>query len=369
MNLLIKPASYLCNLDCDYCFYKCTKEIYPDGSPRMTVATAHVMIQKALELGHRYNSFCWQGGEPTLMGLDFFQRVLKLQSRLAGPGQVVETSIQTNGLLIDDDWAGFLTENRVLVGLSLDGPREIHDRNRKDSRGRGSFTAVMKAAETIKRWGVEFNILTLLTTDNVSRPDELYAFFLDQGYTHLQFIPCVDLNPDTGLPAPRAVSGKALGRFYARLFDLWLENGFPNVSIRLFEDLLLYMLDGVRASCSWLPECDSYLVTEYNGDVYPCDFYVDSHHRLGNIHLDAFEDLLNAPKRRAFARAKTRWPKKCRTCRFAPFCQADCPRHRVDGRSMLCEAWGTLFEHLENHPVDIRARAMEARRQYREGAL
>ncbi|MBS3759341.1 MAG: anaerobic sulfatase maturase [Desulfobacterales bacterium] len=366
MNLLVKPASYLCNLDCSYCFYKRTEALYPGSRPMMTKATAETMIQKALALGHPNNSFCWQGGEPTLMGLDFFRKVIDLQQRLAADGQSVETSIQTNGLLIDDDWAGFLADNNILVGLSLDGPPDIHDRHRIDRQGRGSFAAVMNAAENMSRRGVAFNILTLLTPDNVYRPADLYSFFLKQGFTHLQFIPCADVDPATGRPAERAVTGEALGRFYIRLFDLWLENGFPHVSIRLFEDLLLFLMDGVRASCQWLPACDSYLVVEHNGDVYPCDFYVDAPHRLGNIHRQNFESLMNSPERRAFAEAKADWPEECRRCRFADFCQADCPRHRIDGTSLFCRAWKMLFAHIESHPVDIRARALEARRKHQE---
>ncbi len=366
MNLLVKPASYLCNLDCSYCFYKRTEALYPGSRPMMTKATAETMIQKALAVGHPHNSFCWQGGEPTLMGLGFFRKVVDLQQRLAADGQSVETSIQTNGLLIDDDWSGFLADNNILVGLSLDGPPDIHDRNRIDRQGRGSFAAVMKAAETMTRRGSAFNILTLLTPDNVSRPADLYSFFLKQGFTHLQFIPCADVDPATGRPAERVVTGEALGRFYIRLFDLWLENGFPHVSIRLFEDLLLYFLDGVRASCQWMPECDAYLVVEHNGDVYPCDFYVDAPHRLGNIHRQNFDELLESPERKAFAEAKADWPEECRRCRFADFCQADCPRHRIDGISLFCGAWKMLFEHIESHPVDIRAMALEARRKHQE---
>ncbi|MBI9075959.1 MAG: anaerobic sulfatase maturase [Desulfatibacillum sp.] len=366
MNLLIKPASYRCNLDCTYCFYRRASEVYPGAKPMMDQATAEIMLEKALALGHSHNGFCWQGGEPTLMGLDFFRRVMAFQNRIAAPGQSVETSIQTNGLLIDANWAGFLADSNILVGLSLDGPRAIHDQNRKDRQGRGSYDAVMKAAEIMARRGVAINILTLLTADNVSQPEELYTFFVSQGFTHLQFIPCMDLDPDTGLPASRAVSGEALGNFYIRLFDLWLENGFGRISIRLFEDLLLYILDGVRASCTWLPECDSYLVVEHNGDVYPCDFYVDEPYRLGNIHQDSFQALMNSPQRKTFARPKSQWPKPCRQCRHGDFCQADCPRLRLDGPSRLCQAWTMLWDHMEAHPVDIRTKAMEARRSHQK---
>jgi len=367
MNLLIKPASFMCNLDCTYCFYKRTAGLYTAPRPMMGMATAETMIQKALALGHSRNSFCWQGGEPTLMGLDFFRAVVALQSRLAAPGQLVENSIQTNGVLIDDRWAGFLADNEILTGLSLDGPEGIHDRHRRDRRGRGSFAQVMKAAEIMHRRGAAFNILTLLTPDNIGQPDALYAFFLSRGFTHLQFIPCADVDPQNGRPTVHAVTGEALGRFYVRLFDLWIENGFPHVSIRFFEDLLLYMLDGVRASCAWLPACDSYLVVEHNGDVFPCDFYVADGHCLGNIHEQGVDELMMSAGRRAFANVKAEWPDECRRCRFAGFCQADCPRHRIDGASMFCRAWKMVFEHIESHSVDIRQMAMAARQRHAQG--
>ncbi|WP_028314761.1 anaerobic sulfatase maturase [Desulfatibacillum aliphaticivorans] len=367
MNLLIKPASYRCNLDCAYCFYKRAEEVYPASKTMMDLETAQAMIEKTLALGHPINGFCWQGGEPTLMGLDFFRDVVRLQKKAAAPGQVVENSIQTNGILIDDKWAKFLAENRILTGLSLDGPREVHDKNRIDHQGRGTFSRVMQTAQTLSRHGAEFNILTLLTPDNVDRPEELYDFFVKQGFEYLQFIPCVDADPETGEPAPRAVSGKALGEFYVRLFDLWLQDGFGRVSIRLFEDILIYFLDGLRATCSWLPHCDSYLVVEHNGDVYPCDFYVYDQYRLGNIVRDDLPAVMNSPTRKKFAAAKAEWPQKCRACRYSALCQGDCTRHRINGPSMLCEAWTMLFDHLESHPVDVTAKAREAREQHARG--
>ena len=364
MNLLIKPASYRCNLDCAYCFYKRAEEVYPGAKAMMAPETARAMIEKTLALGHPQNSFCWQGGEPTLMGLDFFRNVLRLQKKAAAPGQVVANSIQTNGILIDGKWTKFLAENEILTGLSLDGPQKIHDKNRIDHQGRGTFARVMKTAETMKRHGAEFNILTLLTQDNINQPEELYQFFLAHGFDFLQFIPCVDVNPETGAPEARAVSGKALGEFYVRLFDLWLKDGFGRVSIRQFEDVLIYMLDGVRASCQWLPHCDSYLVVEHNGDVYPCDFYVYEQFRLGNIVRDALPALMASPLRKKFAAAKEDWPRQCRACKYSIFCQADCPRHRINGPSMLCEAWTMLFEHIESHPADVTAMARRVREQH-----
>ena len=368
MNLLIKPTSHSCNLDCDYCFYKKTADLYPGPEPRMTLETAEKLISQALAAGDRVNAFCWQGGEPTLMGVDFFRRVVQMQERLADPDQVVENSIQTNGLLLDAHWAEFLHRNRILVGLSLDGPQDVHDLHRKGYAGQGSHARVEAAARLLAGHHVRFNILTLLTSANVDRPEELYGYLTGLGFNHFQFIPCVDRGPD-GEPAPYAVSGDQVGEFYVRLFDLWLEKGFGRVSIRLFEDILLYILDGARASCAWLPLCDSYLLVEHNGDVYPCDFHVTPELIIDNISNTPLTELAVAEKRKRFARAKSELAPDCHKCPYVDFCLGDCTRNRIDGKSELCSAWKKLLGHIDTHPVDLRAKAMAARQAHQQAIL
>jgi uncharacterized protein len=366
LNFLIKPASHLCNLACDYCFYRRVAQVYPEGDRIMSAAVAETLIKPALSLGAARNSFCWQGGEPTLCGLDFFKHAAALQQQYRQPGQVVENSIQTNGLLLDRAWAVFLRRNRFLVGLSLDGPIEAHDRYRKTGAGRGTFRRVMAAADLLREEGVDFNILTLLTDANIHQPENLYAFFRGQGFRHLQFIPCLDTDPATGEPRSYSIDADALGRFYTRLFDLWLDDGFPEVSIRLFEDILIYLLDGVRLSCSWLDCCDSYLLVEHNGDCYPCDFFVYPEWRLGNLDAENLAFILDSPRRREFARLKSAWPNPCRICHRFDFCRGDCTRFRsAPGRpedhSLLCRAWKTLLDHIESHPAGVVNLARQAR--------
>jgi uncharacterized protein len=368
-NFLIKPTSHLCNLACEYCFYRRVSGVYPQPSTRMTIETAELLIKQALDQGPGRYSFCWQGGEPTLMGLDFFRDVIRIQTDLTGPGQSVENSIQTNGLLIDSDWAGFLHDNRVLVGLSLDGPQDIHDQYRVHANGKGSYGQVMQTAGLLAKHNVDFNILTLLTNANVDRAEELYRFFRGKGFSHLQFIPCLERDERRRLK-PYSVTGEQVGRFYTELFSLWLSDGFPRVSIRLFEDLLIYLLDSVHVSCGWGRVCDTYLLVEHNGDMYPCDFYVSPEWRLGNLRQEGLAGVIDSPKRKYFAVMKSDLPGACRSCKWLQVCQGDCTRHRAfesDEKSNVseyCTAWKMLFEHVENHPRDVRAEAMQARQEY-----
>ncbi|ABK17839.1 anaerobic sulfatase maturase [Syntrophobacter fumaroxidans] len=373
ISLLIKPSSARCNLQCTYCFYSRVKDLYPEPHTLMTLETAETLIRKTLELGLRENSFCWQGGEPTLMGIGFFQEVVRLQRRYATPGQIIANSLQTNGILLDDRWAEFLAGNSFLVGLSLDGPRECHDHYRTTPSGRGTFDRVMSAAKYLEERGAEFNILTLLSDRNVNRPDELYRFFRRHGFSHLQFVPCVETDHSTGRPFPYSVAVRDLGRFHCILFDLWMKSGFYDVSIRTFEEILIAFIDGVGTSCVMRPQCSSYLVVEHNGDVYPCDFFVYPEWKLGNINEDSYSRIFANPLRKKFAVIKSALPEQCRSCRWLDLCRGDCPRFRPPAEngeahpSVLCEARKMLFQQMEPHLPRIREEALRIRRR-REGA-
>lgn len=367
ISLLLKPGSYRCNMDCAYCFYKRVRSMYPGDDLAMDANTAEVITRKTLGLGCRYNYFCWQGGEPTLLGKVFFAAVVDYQSRYAKAGQVVGNSIQTNGTLIDEPWADFLADNGFFIGLSLDGPPEIHDRYRKGC-GTGSFKVVMRAARLLASRNVQFNVLSLLTDANISQPQALYRFYRSLGLNHLQFIPCIAHGPGAESQRPFFVTGTQLGHFYCALFDLWLEDGFEEVSIRVFEDILIYFLDGVHTSCPGLPRCDSYFVVEHNGDVYPCDFYVYEEWKLGSLVEDSYSDLFSCQRWRQFAERKSRLPAACRACRWLSVCQGDCPRSWTVGPGgaveggVLCTANRMLLAHMEPHLPSIKKRAMEIRR-------
>jgi len=370
VSLLIKPVSYQCNIDCAHCFYKRVEDVYPGQKPRMSPDTASALIRKTLQLGCEQNTFCWQGGEPTLMGLDFFKEVIRLQGRFGVSGQVIGNSLQTNGILLDEEWADFLAENKFLVGLSLEGPAEFHDRYRKLASGKGSFESVMRAVELLRGRGVEFNILTLLTDANVSQPERIYRFLRDNGFSHLQFVPCFEKDPDTGEALPFSISGEELGAFHCRLFDLWMDDGFPDVSIRIFDDILAYFIDRVHLSCCWHEKCSSYIVVEHNGDAYPCDFFVYPEWKLGNILEDSYERIVDNPLRQKFADMKANMAEECGDCRWLSFCHGDCTKFRVDDSGgyenpgAYCPARKMLLEHMEPHLESIKKQVLEIRRRY-----
>jgi uncharacterized protein len=375
LNLLLKPTSFRCNLACDYCFYKKTQALYPEQPVAMTAATMETVIRQALSFGRRTTSFCWQGGEPTLLGVSFFEKVIAVQERYRGKGQSITNSIQTNGLLLDEAWCRFLKTHDFLVGLSLDGPAEIHNRYRKTSGGSGSFDRVIKSAVLMQKYRVAFNILTLLTDANVDQAQTLYTFFRKNTFRHIQLIPCFETDPSTGTPLAFTVNGDQLGRFYCRFFDLWWQDGFPYVSVRLFEDILLYLLDGVHASCSWFKRCDGYLLVEHNGDCFPCDFFVSPEWRLGNLCEDSLATLWDHPKRTAFADLKSEVPAACRVCTWRSFCNGDCTRLRTSGRaqrdgaSVFCKATRMLLEHMAARTPEIGQRAMNIRTALQQNKL
>jgi len=354
LSFLVKPASYACNLDCLYCFYKRVSSIY-DGTTRMSPETADVFIKKSLGAGAAHNSFCWQGGEPTLMGLDFFRQVVDIQKKYTSPGQKVENTIQTNGILLDDEWCSFLREEDILVGISLDGPENIHNRYRKGYNGQGTFSSVMDSIDRMNRNRVKFNILCLLTDANIHEPAALYSFFREHRFNFLQFVSCFEWDRGHEHVTDFSVSGKDTGQFYCDIFDMWMQDGFPWVSIRLFEDILIYLFDRVHVSCCWMESCDSYIVVEHNGDCYPCDFFVYPEWKIGNIREDDLDVILGSSVRKRFASIKSDIPDECSSCDLLHFCRGDCTKfrqssnERFDRKSEFCDTLKMLISHMEPH--------------------
>jgi uncharacterized protein len=344
------------------------KNLYPEESTRMSGSVAEIIIRKVLSAGAPINSFCWQGGEPLLMGLEFFKNISAYQKKHARPGQVIENSIQTNGLFLDDSWCEFFRKEGFLVGISLDGSAHVHDFYRKNLAGKGSFDAVMHGVELMKKHSVEFNILCLLTDRNVESPEDLYKFFRSHGFRFLQFVNCYEHDGTSGRLAPFSVSGSAVGEFYTRLFDEWFRNGFYDVSIRFFEDILLYLVEGVKVSCCYNKRCDGYMVVEHNGDCYPCDFFVYRNWKMGNIMDGGIRTIMNRPLRSRFASLKTDLPEECQKCGILHFCMGDCTRFRYSPRtgyknvSEYCTAIKMVFNHIEPRLPEIRKRVTEFRR-------
>ncbi len=333
----------------------------------MSIENACAMVEKTLDDGRAHNIFIWQGGEPALMGLEFFEEIARFQRSVKRNGQVVENCLQTNGLLLDDAWCGFLADEDWLVGISLDGPEKIHDRYRITPDGQGTFTRVMDTIERMRKNRVKFNILTLLTDANVREHEGVYRFFRKNSFNFLQFINCFEWDEEhTGLTG-FSVNGREVGKFYERIFDLWMDDGFPHVSIRFFEDILMYHIDGRHVSCCWMENCDNYFVVEHNGDCYPCDFFVYPEWRLGNIVTDDMDSIVNSPLRSKFAAMKSEYPDECRECALFKFCHGDCTKFRqtpaggYTAQSEYCESLKSLVSHLEPRLGEIHRKVMDIR--------
>ncbi|MBS3789082.1 anaerobic sulfatase maturase [Candidatus Bipolaricaulota bacterium] len=343
-NLLIKPSGPACNLGCSYCFYLNKKVLYP-GKTRMDLDTAESMISQLMDSGERA-TFSWQGGEPTLMGLDFFKEVIELQKKHGRSGQQVTNTIQTNGVLLTEEWADFLSKYNFLVGLSLDGPRDLHDAYRTYPNGEGSFEDVMEAANLLQSKGVEFNILSVINSRTVKQPKRIVNFFLQQDFTHLQFIPAIEV--EKGEEGKKIASfsprPKEVGKFLDTIFSRWSENFPPDFSVRYFDSLLQTSLGRDPGMCKVDAECGSYLVVEHNGDVYPCDFYVEKDKKLGNLEEEPISVIENKEKFKQFSRAKTKFSDKCKDCNYQMYCYGGCQRYRglptdPEDRTYLCEAY------------------------------
>ncbi len=350
-SLLIKPAGADCNLQCEYCFYRSRGALYPaTARHRMSDEVLQRLVAGYMATDQPQYVFNWQGGEPTLLGVEFFRRVTELQMRYGKPGAVVANGLQTNATLLDDEFAEHLARYRFLVGVSIDGPAEIHDRYRVGPGGRGSHQQVLRGIECLRRNHVDFNALVLVTSANVGRAKEVYHYLCDLGIRHHQYIPCVEFNPD-GRPLPFTITGRQWGEFLCELFDEWRKADTYRVSVRLFDSIVTMMVEGRHNVCHMGTNCCEYFVVEHNGDVYPCDFFVERELLLGNICSDSWESLQTAGKYVEFGRQKARWNSKCSRCDYLRFCAGDCLKHRLYNGdnprtlSWLCEGWMQFYGH------------------------
>lgn len=345
-SLLIKPASADCNLRCAYCFYLGHSALYPETSRhRMSDDVLESLIKSYMATDQPQYSFAWQGGEPTLMGLDFYKRAVEFQQKYGRSGATVANGLQTNAVAVNDDLARHFAKYNFLLGVSLDGPEEIHDQHRCTIDGRGSHADVLRGIECLQRNKVEFNILTLVNSANACRGGEVYRYLRDMGMLYHQYIPCVEFAPDGNL-LPFAINGEEWGDFLCSIFDEWIKTDTRTVSVRLFDSILNLMVDGFRNVCHLDKNCCQYFVVEWNGDVYPCDFFVERDLKLGNIESVSWDDLQKSSVYAEFGSRKSNWHAKCDTCKYLTYCHGDCLKHRLsDSSSHLCEGWYRFFEH------------------------
>lgn len=348
-SLLIKPASAVCNLDCAYCFYldRAADPYAALPARRMTAETLERLVDSYLFYSYPNSSFAFQGGEPTLAGLPFFENLIKLQQRYGRNGQSVGNSMQTNAMLLDADWCALFREYNWLLGVSLDGPEEIHDLYRCNKEGRGTWKRVIQGVETLQRERVEFNILCVLSQANVGRARELYRFYRGLGVEHLQFIPLAEFD-GAGNPLPYTITSEQYGRFLTELFDVWWPDRHK-VHVRFFDNIAEALAGHKPGTCTMHETCDSYVVVEYNGDVYPCDFFVESRWKLGNVELDSWPEIARRARRYQFASQKTIGHPECRVCKFQSICHGGCPKFRHGPRGdfsdldYFCSAYKTIF--------------------------
>jgi uncharacterized protein len=351
-TLLIKPSGSDCNVDCKYCFYKCRAPEVGRGKQRMSEEVLERLVKDYMELRFPLAGFAWQGGEPTLMGLDFYKKVVELQKKYGVSGQEVGNSLQTNAILLNEKWCRFLSENKFLVGISIDGPKEFHDYYRLDHSGAGTFDKVMRAIDNCKQYNVEYNTLTLLNARNADHPDEVFDFLVGLGVKFVQFIPCVEVDPATCEIADFSITPQQYGDFLCRLFDLWFKYGPRKLSIRDFDSVLAYYVTGRHSICTFDRQCSQYIVIEHTGDAFCCDFFVEPKWRLGNIFETPIEKLAGSSKKRSFARNKKNLCNKCLVCRHLAVCRGGCMKDRAPfdkenyGReSYFCEAYKQFFDY------------------------
>ena len=355
-TILVKPAGPDCNMACDYCFYLEKGDLFGEQSVhRMPENVLEEMIRQGMQQAGREVNFTWQGGEPLLMGLDFYKKAIEFQQRY-GSGQTVGNGLQTNGLLIDDDWVQFLKSTNWLVGLSLDGPQHIHDHYRRTIGGKSTWQAVLSNTEKLLQADVAVNALTVINDYSVRFPEEIYSFHKELGLKYMQFIPCVEAQEGelSGIH-PFSVPAEAYGTFLCKLFDLWMDDfaeGLPTTSVRMFDSLIHYYLGLVPPECTMQEECGTYVVVEHNGDVYSCDFFVEPSWLLGNLGEESLQDMLNGEVQSTFGRQKASLPITCKECKWLPQCQGGCPKDRLaesDGKreNYLCASYKLFFEHSD----------------------
>jgi len=363
-HLMVKPVGGLCNLDCKYCFYLPKTTLYPGRRLRMNDELLETYLRQYVDAQHVPDvTISWQGGEPTLIGLGFFKRSVEYARRLARPGMRIQHTLQTNGTLLNDEWCRFFRENNFLVGLSLDGPRELHDYYRVDKAGAPTFDRVIRAARLMQNHKVEFNVLCTVHTANAEHPLKVYRFFRDELTARwVQFIPIVErINPDgsTLLQEGNTVTDRSVkpdqwGKFLMTIFDEWVRRDVGEMHVNVFEAALASWVGVPATMCIFDETCGKALALEHNGDIYSCDHFVEPRHLLGNIKDQDLKELVASDKQRKFGNDKhDLLPRQCRHCDVRFACNGECPKNRFilapdgePGLNYLCAGYKAFFNHI-----------------------
>jgi len=355
-HVIVKPIGPLCNLNCKYCYYLDKKNLYPrEKSFRMSIHLVEEFTKQYINgqpEGLQEIHFAWQGGEPTILGVDFFKKAVELQKKYAPKGLKITNTFQTNGTLLDDEWGKFFHQESFLVGISIDGPEDIHDRYRYNHKGEGSFSDTMKGLEILKKHDVDFNTLTVVNSFNGNQPKKVYEFLKSIGSKFFQFIPIVERNT-SGSVIKETVGPRQWGRFLQNIFDCWLSSDIGDIFVQRF-DICLGLLMGLPAAlCVFSEKCGKAVALEHNGDLYSCDHFVFKDYFLGNITKNSLTSLINSPKQKKFGEdKKEKLPKKCLKCHYLSLCNGGCPSNRFVKNpgekyniNYLCEGYKLFFSH------------------------
>jgi uncharacterized protein len=361
-HVMIKPRGPICNLDCSYCYYLSKEHLYPGSDFRMTnevlekFTREYIQAQSVPEV-----IFGWQGGEPLLMGLEFFERAMRYQQEYARDRVRILNTIQTNGVLLDDDWCRFLGDNGFLVGISVDGPADVHDAYRTNKGGQATFEEVMAGVDLLKKHNVEFNVLTTVHSANVGSPLDVYRFVRDEiGSAFVQFIPIVQLDNETGYQegdrvTDRSVGGREYGEFLKTIFNEWVQRDVGKMFVQMFDVSLAAWTGQGGVLCIFAETCGAAMALEHNGDLYSCDHYVEPRHLLGSVLDTPLAELAGKAEQQVFGRSKAATlPRYCKECEVRFVCNGGCPKNRIlqtpdgePGLNYLCEGYRSFFNHID----------------------
>lgn len=359
LNILIKPASGNCNIKCKYCFYRALDGDHAKFPKEMLYEIVDVLLKKALDFADGYLSIAFQGGEPTLLGVEYFERFVETANRYNRKGVKINYAIQTNGLLFDEKWATFLKENDFLVGISLDGIMKSHDKFRVDYQGNPTFSKVLQKIRLLQRYGVKFNVLTVLNAETVKYPEEMYRFYSNNGFKYVQFLECLDpLGVACGVN-DYSLDNDAYADFLIKYFDLWyadLKKGVVS-SVNVFENYLAIIAKGSPFDCGMWGFCSAQFIFETDGSVYPCDFYVQDRWKIGNILTDDFRTMKDSMTASSFETSSYSVADDCVECKYLKLCRGGCRRAKDNpdkkGMNRFCSAYKKFFDSRLDQLVEI----------------
>ncbi len=372
-HLLAKPTGAACNLGCRYCFFLSKENLYPGSRFRMADDVLEEYVRQYIGSQRVPEAtIAWQGGEPTLMGLDFFRRSVKYAEKYRKPGMTIHYTMQTNGTLLDEEWCEFLREHGFLIGISIDGPQELHDAYRVDKRGAPSLDRAMRGLRLMQRHKVEFNILACVHAANGDYPLDVYRFFRDEvGAEFVQFIPIVERDNETGFQegntvTDRSVGAEQYGSFLIAIFDEWVRRDVGAVFVQLFDASLAAWAGAPPSLCIFSPACGNALALEHNGDLYSCDHFVEPKHFLGSIMERPMIEMVGSEKQRQFGLDKLHaLPRYCRECTVRFACHGGCPKNRFietpdgdPGLNYLCAGYKAFFSHVDE-PMKMMASLLQ----------